>query len=276
MNTSTTLPALAFVGGGNMASAIIGGLIRQGLPASAFEVIEPFESTRAKLQQDFGIAALPAASSALERCAVVVWAVKPQAFSQAAQPVQPFTGKALHLSVAAGIPSGSIAGWVGSERVVRAMPNTPALIGQGMTGLFPREAVSAADRSLVEQVLAPTGQLLWMAAERDLDAVTAVSGSGPAYVFYFIEAMAEAGVEMGLAPEQAHRLAVGTFTGASALAAASTEAPAVLRERVTSKGGTTHAAVTTLDAAGVRASFKAAIRAAQKRAGELAEEFGKA
>ncbi|HSV57273.1 MAG TPA: pyrroline-5-carboxylate reductase [Variovorax sp.] len=276
MNTSTTLPSLAFVGGGNMASAIIGGLIRQGLPASAFEVVEPFESTRAKLQRDFGITALSAASPALERCGVVVWAVKPQSFAQAAQPVQPFTGKALHLSVAAGIPSGSIAGWVGSERVVRAMPNTPALVGQGMTGLFARDAVSAADRSLVEQVLAPTGQLLWLAAERDLDAVTAVSGSGPAYVFYFLEAMAEAGVEMGLTPEQAHQLAVGTFTGASALAAASTEAPAVLRERVTSKGGTTHAAVTMLDAAGVKASFKAAILAAQKRAGELAEEFGKA
>jgi pyrroline-5-carboxylate reductase len=156
------------------------------------------------------------------------------------------------------------------------MPNTPALVGQGMTGLFAREAVSAADRGLVEQVLAPTGQLLWLAAERDLDAVTAASGSGPAYVFYFIEAMAEAGVEMGLSPEQAHQLAVGTFTGASALAAASSEPPALLRERVTSKGGTTHAAITALEAAGVKASFKAAIRAAEQRASELAEEFGKA
>jgi pyrroline-5-carboxylate reductase len=273
--SSSPLPALAFIGGGNMASAIIGGLIRQGVPASAFEVVEPFEPTRAKLFQDFGIAAQPEASSALGRCGVVVWAVKPQTFAEAARPVAAFAGQALHLSVAAGIPSESIARWVGSEKVVRAMPNTPALVGQGMTGLFPRAAVSAADRALVERLLAPTGQLLWLGAERDLDAVTAVSGSGPAYVFYFLEAMTEAGVEMGLTPEQARQLAVGTFTGASALAASASEPLAVLRERVTSKGGTTHAAITTLDAAGVKASFKAAIRAAQKRAGELADEFGR-
>ena len=125
---------------------------------------------------------------------------------------------ALHLSVAAGIPSDSIARWLGTERVVRAMPNTPALVGQGMTGLFARPAVDAAGRKLVEQVLDATGDLLWVDAEGALDAVTAVSGSGPAYVFYFIEAMTEAGVELGLSPEQAHRLAVGTFSGASALA----------------------------------------------------------
>ena len=270
------LPALAFIGGGNMASAIIGGLIRQGAPASNFEVVEPFEPTRAKLLQDFGITARAEASEALGRCAAVVWAVKPQTFAEAARPVAPLAGGALHLSVAAGIPSGSIAKWLGTERVVRAMPNTPALVGQGMSGLFARDAVNPADRALVEQLLAPTGQLLWLNAEHDLDAVTAVSGSGPAYIFYFLEAMTEAGIEMGLAPEQAHRLAVGTFAGASALAASATEPPAVLRERVTSKGGTTHAAITAMDAAGVKSSFKAAIRAAQKRAGELAEQFGRA
>ncbi|MGR4870620.1 pyrroline-5-carboxylate reductase [Variovorax sp. LARHSF232] len=274
--TATALPALAFIGGGNMASAIIGGLIRQGVPAANFEVVEPFEPARDRLLQEFGIRANAAASEALKRCAVVIWAVKPQTFADAAHSVAPFAGHALHLSVAAGIPSGSIAQWVGTERVVRAMPNTPALVGQGMTGLFARDAASGADRTLVAQLLTPTGQLLWLNAEQDLDAVTAVSGSGPAYVFYFLEAMAEAGVEMGLAPEQAHRLAVGTFTGATALAASASESPTVLRERVTSKGGTTHAAITTMDAAGVKASFKAAIRAAQKRAGELAEEFGRA
>jgi pyrroline-5-carboxylate reductase len=270
------LPPIAFIGGGNMASAIIGGLIKQGTPAGTFEVVEPFEEARTKLAQAFGIAAHAEAGDALSRCAVVVWAVKPQTFADAAGPVRAFAANALHLSVAAGIPSGSIAQWLGTERVVRAMPNTPALVGQGMTGLFARDAASEADRTLVAQLLAPTGQLLWLNAEQDLDAVTAISGSGPAYVFYFLEAMAEAGVEMGLAPEQAHRLAVGTFTGATALAASASESPTVLRERVTSKGGTTHAAITTMDAAGVKASFKAAIRAAQKRAGELAEEFGRA
>jgi len=207
---------------------------------------------------------------------VVVWAVKPQTFAQAAQPVRAFAENALHLSVAAGIPSGSIARWLGSERVVRAMPNTPALVGQGMTGLFARAAVDAADRALVGQLLAPTGELLWVGDEAALDAVTAMSGSGPAYVFYFIEAMTEAGVEMGLPLEQAQRLAIGTFTGASALAHSATEPPSVLRERVTSKGGTTHAAITSLEGADVKAKFKAAIRAAQKRATELGEEFGRA
>ena len=272
---SAALPPIAFIGGGNMAGAILGGLIRQGAPAAAFEVVEPNAAARGRLAREFGIAALTEASEALARCAVVVWAVKPQSFAQAAQPVRPFAAQALHLSVAAGIPSDSIARWLGTERIVRAMPNTPALVGQGMTGLFARPA-AVADRALAEQVLAPTGQLLWVAAESALDAVTAVSGSGPAYVFYFLEAMTEAGVEMGLPPEQARRLAVGTFTGASALAASASEPLAVLRERVTSKGGTTYAAISSLEADAVKAKFKAAIRAAQRRAAELANEFGKA
>ena len=274
--TPAPLPPIAFIGGGNMASAIIGGLIQQGTPAEAFEVVEPFEAARTKLAQSFGITAQAEAGEALSRCAVVVWAVKPQTFAEAARPVRAFASNALHLSVAAGIPSDSIARWLGSERVVRAMPNTPALVGQGMTGLFARPGASGADKALVGQLLAPTGELLWVDAEPALDAVTAMSGSGPAYVFYFIEAMTEAGVEMGLTPEQAQRLAIGTFTGASALAHSATEPPSVLRERVTSKGGTTYAAITSLEGADVKAQFKTAIRAAQKRAAELGEEFGRA
>ena len=269
------LPPIGFIGGGNMASAILGGLIRQGVPATAFEVVEPFAEARERLAQDFGIAASAEAGPALARCEVWVWAVKPQTFAEAARPVQAHAGHALHLSVAAGIPSDSIARWLGSERIVRAMPNTPALVGQGMTGLFARDAVDAQERTLVEKVLAPTGELLWVEPESALDAVTAMSGSGPAYVFYFIEAMAEAGVEMGLTPAQAHKLAVGTFVGAAALARNATEPPAVLRQRVTSKGGTTYAAITSLQAADVAARFKDAMRAAQKRAAELCEEFGK-
>jgi pyrroline-5-carboxylate reductase len=274
--TPATLPPIAFIGGGNMASAILGGLIRQGLPTSSVEVVEPFEEARTRLARDFGITPQPSASAALARCQVVVWAVKPQTFAEATRPVRDLTPGALHLSVAAGISSDSVAGWLGSETIVRAMPNTPALIGQGMSGLFARPGVTATGRQLVEQVLAPTGQLLWVANEAALDAVTAMSGSGPAYVFYFIEAMTEAGIEMGLPADQAQRLAIGTFTGASALAQASTEPPSVLRERVTSKGGTTYAALSALEAAGVKAQFKAAIRAAEQRARELAAEFGSA
>jgi pyrroline-5-carboxylate reductase len=270
-----SLPPIAFIGGGNMASAIIGGLVQQGMSPGAFEVVEPFEAARTKLAQSLGIAAQAEAGEALARCAVVVWAVKPQTFADAAGPVRPFAGNALHLSVAAGIPSGSIARWLGTERVVRAMPNTPALVGQGMTGLYARAGASAEDRALVDQLLATTGELLWVDAEPALDAVTAMSGSGPAYVFYFIEAMTEAGVEMGLTPEQAQRLAIGTFTGASALAHSATEPPSVLRERVTSKGGTTYAALTSLEGADVKSQFKTAIRAAQQRAVELGEEFGR-
>lgn len=269
------LPPVAFIGGGNMASAIIGGLIQQGTPAEAFEVVEPFEEARAKLAHSFGITAQAEAGEALSRCGVVVWAVKPQTFADAARPVREFATDALHLSVAAGIPSDSIARWLGTERVVRAMPNTPALVGKGMTGLYARPGAESADRATVGQLLAPTGELIWVDAESALDAVTAMSGSGPAYVFYFIEAMTEAGVEMGLTPEQAQQLAIGTFTGASALAHSATEPPSVLRERVTSKGGTTYAAITSLQQADVKAQFKTAIRAAQKRAAELGEEFGR-
>jgi pyrroline-5-carboxylate reductase len=149
------------------------------------------------------------------------------------------------------------------------MPNTPALIGRGVAGLYARPAVSTADRARIEQVLAPTGSTLWVEREGDLDAVTALSGSGPAYVFYFIEAMVQAGTEMGLSAGQARQLAQETFAGASALAMQSGESPAVLRERVTSKGGTTHAAIAALDAGGVKAAFVQALHAARTRAQEL-------
>jgi pyrroline-5-carboxylate reductase len=171
----------------------------------------------------------------------------------------------------AGIRSAVIVAAVGSPRVVRAMPNTPALIGQGIAGLYATQAVSDDERAAVEQVLAPTGQLVWVAREQDLDAVTAVSGSGPAYVFYVVEAMIQAAVDMGLSPEQGRRLALATVAGAAALAQQSDESPAVLRERVTSKGGTTHAAISSLEADGVKAAFVKALRAAQQRARELGE-----
>lgn len=275
-DTAAALPPIAFIGGGNMASAILGGLIRQGLPAETLEVVEPFEPARARLAEQFGLTAQAEAGAALARCEIVVWAVKPQTFAEAARAVQPWTPDALHLSVAAGIPSDSIARWLGSERIVRAMPNTPALVGQGMTALFAREAVTANDRAFVEQVIATTGEHVWLDDEGHLDAVTALSGSGPAYVFYFIEAMVEAGIDMGLTRAQARKLAVGTFTGSSALAKASDEAPEVLRARVTSKGGTTYAAITSMEQDRVKTLFMRAIHAAKQRARELGDEFGSA
>ena len=266
---------MAFIGGGNMASAIIGGLLRQGVAASQIEVVEPFEAARVALQTNYGITARAEASDALARAQLVVWAVKPQTFKDATGPVKAHTAQALHLSVAAGIPTAGIAQWLGNARIVRAMPNTPALIGKGITGLFACPAVDAAGKALVEQVIATTGQHLWVEQEEQLDAVTALSGSGPAYVFLFLEAMTQAGVDMGLGETQAYQLAVATFQGASELAARSSESAEVLRQRVTSKGGTTYAAITHMQQAGLPAQFIAALRAAEQRAKELAEEFGR-
>ncbi len=272
--TLSTPDNIAFIGGGNMASAIIGGLLKQGTPAANIQVIEPWDEQRAKLQAQFGITAAAAPDAALARAGMVVWAVKPQSFREAAGQAGPHTRQALHLSVAAGIRSGSIAGWLGTECVVRAMPNTPALVGLGVTGLFARPAVTSAQRQSVQALIETTGQFLWLDEEQQLDAVTALSGSGPAYVFYFIEAMMQAGVQMGLSPAQARTLAIGTFTGASALAAASDDPPELLRARVTSKGGTTYAAITSMDNAGLQQHFMRALDAARQRAVELGDEFG--
>ena len=272
-NSNSSQP-IAFIGGGNMASAIIGGLLRQGLSASQIEVVEPFGPARDKLREQFGIKAQEMPGAQLARAGLVVWAVKPQTFKEAAAMARTHTATALHLSVAAGIRSDSIAGWLGTQRVVRSMPNTPALVGKGITALFARAAVTPADRASVEHVIATTGEHLWVDEEQDLDTVTALSGSGPAYVFFFLEAMQQAGSELGLTPAQAYKLAVATFAGASALAAASDDPPQLLRERVTSKGGTTHAAITSMENDGVKEMFMRAMKAAHKRAGELGDEFG--
>ena len=265
---------IAFIGGGNMASAIIGGLLKRGAPAASLQVVEPFEEQRDKLQAQFGVQTYPTPTTELANASLVVWAVKPQTFKDAALQTRFHTKAALHLSVAAGIRASSIAHWLGTEHVVRAMPNTPALVGKGMTALYARPAVSLAGRELVERVIKTTGQYLWLADETQLDAVTALSGSGPAYVFYFIEAMIEAGVAMGLSREQAHKLAVGTFVGASALAKASDEPIEILRARVTSKGGTTHAAITSMEQDQVQVLFVRAMHAARHRAREMGDEFG--
>ena len=265
---------IAFIGGGNMASAIIGGLIQQGIAPQDIDVLEPFDEARNKLRASFGIQAQAQPDSFLGDAGLVVWAIKPQIFRQAAQAAASYTLPALHLSVAAGIRSDSMVTWLGSARIVRAMPNTPALVGKGMTGLFACAGVSQEDRVRVSHVLASTGELLWLDTEAKLDVVTALSGSGPAYVFYFMEAMITAGVEMGLSREQAHQLAIATFVGSSELAYASGESPQVLRQRVTSKGGTTYAAISSMEDNDMRALFIDAIYAARERAKALGDEFG--
>ena len=278
MTAIQTPSTIAFIGGGNMASALIGGLLRAGRAPQDLLVIDPGDAQRARLAADFGVPTLAAADGGLARAGTVVWAVKPQFFSVAAAPCMPWVGAALHLSVMAGIRCDAIGRALGlapgSARIVRSMPNTPALIGRGIAGLFAMPAVTADQRGQIEQVLAATGQTLWVEREADLDAVTAVSGSGPAYFFYVVEAMVAAAVQMGLSPEQGRRLALATCDGAAALAARSDQPVSVLREQVTSKGGTTHAALQSLQADGVGAAFVKALWAAQRRAGELGDEFG--
>ena len=267
---------IAFIGGGNMASAIIGGLIKRGAPAASIQVVEPLDEQRQKLKEQFDVHLHAAPGAQLASAALVVWAIKPQIFKDAALQTRFHTKTALHLSVAAGITSSSIAHWLNTDHVVRAMPNTPALIGKGMTALYARPAVSDAGRTLVDRVIKTTGQRIWLDDEDQLDGVTALSGSGPAYVFYFIEAMIEAGVSMGLNREQAHQLAVGTFVGSAALAKASTEPIEILRSRVTSKGGTTYAAITSMEQSKVKSLFMRAMQTARQRAKEMGDEFGKA
>jgi pyrroline-5-carboxylate reductase len=267
-------PHIAFIGGGNMASAIVNGLLQQRHPPDHLMVVEPFAEARDKLKTHFGIDAHEAPGPFLEAADVVVWAIKPQSFKEAALQSRYPTRGALHLSVAAGIPSASIARWLGSERIVRSMPNTPALIGKGITALYARGGVGADDQGTVERIVRATGELLWVDAEEKLDAVTAISGSGPAYVFYFMEAMTAAGADMGLTREQAYQLTLATFTGAAELARSSNEPPEILRQRVTSKGGTTHAAISTMDEFDIKPRFARALHAAQQRAKELGLEFG--
>jgi pyrroline-5-carboxylate reductase len=265
---------IAFIGGGNMASAIIGGLIGQGFAPGDIDVAEPFVEARDKLKATYGIAAQAQPGAFLAQADLVIWAVKPQTFKEAALQVRPHTQKALHLSVAAGIRSDSIAHWLDTERVVRAMPNTPALIGKGIMALFARPAVTAQDKDWISQVVSSTGEFLWLDAENQLDAVTALSGSGPAYMFYFMEAMTDAGADMGLTREQAYQLAVATFIGAGELARSSTKPPEILRQGVTSKGGTTYAAISSMENDNIKAQFVRAMHAARQRAKELGDEFG--
>jgi pyrroline-5-carboxylate reductase len=265
---------IAFIGGGNMASAIISGLVRNGMRAEQMDVVDPFADAHDRLKRDFGLLAHAEAGPFLNTASIVLWAVKPQSFKEAALAVAPHNKGALHLSVAAGVRSDSIAAWLDNGRVIRTMPNTPALIGKGITALYARPEVTDVDRRHAEKIIATTGEFLWLDTERQLDAVTAISGSGPAYMFYFMEAMTAAGAEMGLTKEQAYQLAVATFIGAGELARASQEPPEILRQRVTSKGGTTYAAITSMEDQGIKTLFITAMHAAQQRAKELGDEFG--
>ncbi|CAG9177049.1 pyrroline-5-carboxylate reductase [Cupriavidus respiraculi] len=269
-----------FVGGGNLATALIGGLIARGVPPGSVRVADPFAQARERLQRDLGVQVCEAADAALAEAKVIVMAVKPQQFREAAVQLLPRMqaagGDSLVISVAAGIRLQDMQRWLGGHaRVVRAMPNTPALAGMGMTGMTAPAGLPETDRAVATAVAEAVGQCVWVEGDARMDAVTALSGSGPAYVFYMIEAMEKAGAQLGLTAEQGRQLAVQTFRGAAALAAQSSEPVSVLRERVTSKGGTTYAALTVLEQQGVADSFVQAMAAAAARGTEMGEEFGR-
>jgi pyrroline-5-carboxylate reductase len=263
---------IAFIGGGNMAAALIGGMKRAGA-APSISVLEIDEARRQQLREQFGVVAHGAAGAWLGAADTVVLAVKPQQMRNAVEAIKPFLGRPLVLSIAAGVRAGTLARWLGSDVIVRTMPNTPALIGAGITGAAALGGVTSGQRAAAEQILRAVGDVLWFDDESMLDPVTAISGSGPAYVFYFIEAMQQAALDMGLDEVQARRLAVQTFLGAAQLAAASSDPASVLRERVTSKGGTTAAALARFEADQVKSAIVKALHAANARAKELGDEL---
>ncbi len=270
---------IAFIGGGNMARALIGGLVSQGTQAGAIRVGEPYEATRAALGRDFGIHATADNREAIGGSDLVVVAVKPQEAGRVLAPLKDLlqSSHPVVLSVAAGITVASLQEWVGAGvPVVRSMPNRAALVGAGITGLYAAPDVTPAQRQLAEATMRASGEVAWLAREDDIDAVIAVSGSGPAYFFLLAELMMHHGEALGLAPATARKLAVQTLYGAGALAHASEDGDlARMRAEVTSKGGTTAAAIAVFEARGLPRTVAAAMDAAVQRSREIAAEFGK-
>jgi len=268
---------ITFIGGGNMATALIGGLKKQGFSAAGIQVVEPNEEARVRLTETFGVRCTPEIDAAALRCEALVLAVKPQQMKAAVAPAAGKLDDQLVISIAAGLRLADIGRWLGGhERLVRAMPNTPALIGAGITGLHADASVDREGRDSAERILRAVGRTLWVHDEALMDAVTAVSGSGPAYVFYFIEALQDAGAGLGLPADVARQLAIETFLGAARLAAESDEPVSELRARVTSKGGTTAAALETFGSLRVAASIGHGVAAAARRGRELCDTLGSA
>ncbi|HUX31219.1 MAG TPA: pyrroline-5-carboxylate reductase [Thiobacillus sp.] len=266
---------VSFIGGGNMAAAIIGGLIASGTPPTDIEVVEINADARGQLAARFGVVTHTDLSQARLH-GLIVLAVKPQSLPEVAAALAPRLAGHLVVSIAAGVRVADLARWLGGHtRIVRAMPNTPALVQAGIAGLFAPLDVGQDARSQAETVLRAVGGVVWVEDEPQLDAVTAVSGSGPAYVFYFLESLEAAAVAQGLSSAIARQLALQTFFGAAKLALESGEEPAMLRQRVTSKGGTTERGIAALESAAVRLAIGQAVEAASRRSAELGDELGR-
>lgn len=266
---------ICFVGGGNMATALIGGLLKRGFSAAHMRVVEINEECARRLHQDFGVRTAAELDPGVHHSEVIVLAVKPQHIRAVAEQLKPLLGTRLIISIAAGIRLDDLARWTGTQNIVRAMPNTPALIRSGITGLYALPQVSETRRHDAQTILASVGKTLWLNKEEMMDAVTAISGSGPAYVFYFIEAMQQAARELGFDERDARLLVLDTFIGATKLAESSKEDVSELRARVTSKNGTTERALLSMEGNAVKQHIIAALHAAAARSQELGDELGK-
>lgn len=263
---------ITFIGGGNMAQALIGGLLSRGLPATRITVSDPFEKIRLLLQEK-DVHVTEDNIEAIKHADIVVFAVKPQVLGSVLKPLKGLLDDKLLISIVAGAEIKTISDLTGSERIVRVMPNTPALVQTGAHGIYANPEVSVKDRELTTQVLAATGLTLWVNSEAQIDAVTAVSGSGPAYFFYMMESMIRAGKNMGLDEKVATALTLQTALGAAQMAITSSSAPSDLRKNVTSPNGTTQAALEVFDRAQISQNIQTALAAAQKRSQELAQEL---
>jgi len=260
---------VAFIGGGNMAGALIGGMLQAEFNASEIDVLEIDAARRAELTERHQVCTHERPGDWLQASEVIVLALKPQQMRAAAAAIQPYLKQQCVLSIAAGVRAATISDWLESGKVVRAMPNMPALIRAGITAAVARPEVSTAQKATADRILRAVGTVIWLDDEAMLDAVTALSGSGPAYVFYFIEAMHATALDMGFNEEQARALTLHTFAGSAQLAAQSHESAQTLREKVTSKGGTTAAALASFERDKVDQAIARAINAAAARAREL-------
>ncbi|KAF4516573.1 hypothetical protein B566_EDAN003320 [Ephemera danica] len=258
-----------------MAHALIGGMLKRGYTADEIEVVDPDLDSRIKLATAYALTCHASANGAPAAPDILVLAVKPQQMKEALAPLVGKLGSALVISIAAGLNMAALSRWLGGHRkIVRCMPNTPALIGAGITGLCALPEVHADEREMADRVLRAVGTTVWIDDEARMDAVTAISGSGPAYVFLFIEALQQAATELGLSEQQGRQLAIETVQGAAALAAHSSAPASLLRERVSSKGGTTEAALRVMMASGVREGIVAGCKAAEARGKELGNILG--
>lgn len=261
--------SIAFIGGGQMATALIAGLLRDGTQAEGIVVVEPDPEQRKRLESRFAVRTIASATISLGPVDVAVWAVKPQVMRKATAPIAPILAGSLHISIVAGVATPSLVQWLGTDRVIRTMPNTPALVGSGVTAMLGAPGASKSDRALAEKLLAATGYTFWLDSDDRIDAVTALSGSGPGYVFEFLASFQQAAQAIGFSPEEARELVLRTARGAVDQAACDDTAFTALRDRVASRGGTTEAGLEALGRNHFSRALFEAVASAYQRARRL-------